>query len=352
MPNRILRACSLSSPSLDQLSDGGERLFFRLTLIADDYGRFEGDPRVVAAKCYPLRAVGMDINYIKAHYAELEQADLIRCYTSNGRRYGYFPTWADHQRLRRGQSKYPTPPSGEKVPQNAADILPQAAASSSPVAASPEPEPRAPDPIQSPAPIADTESCNKLPQPAARARAHTRARAAAHGRAPEPEPEPEPEAIKTCGTLPQDEPDPDPNLPIWLSPFQEQELEPRVAKIRTRLPAKAPRIETMIRTWRREMRPWDVCRRILDHILEHDPLNPEGYAHKIMAVEEPNFYEGQAITRHEAIKESERSPPAVVEEHAEDLEPIAEQVANQVERLRKLAMARNGGTADGLVDSD
>ena len=65
MPNRIIRESCTTSPTLDALSDGAERMFWRLTTIADDYGRFDADPRVLLAKCFPLRVGRISIKTIE-----------------------------------------------------------------------------------------------------------------------------------------------------------------------------------------------------------------------------------------------------------------------------------------------
>src|SRR5437899_2293748 len=56
MPSRIIRESATTSRSLNQLSDAGERIFWRLVTVADDHGRFDADPVVLLAKCFPLRA--------------------------------------------------------------------------------------------------------------------------------------------------------------------------------------------------------------------------------------------------------------------------------------------------------
>ena len=46
MPNRWLRDSILTSRTLAELSDFGERLFFRLLVVSDDFGRFNSDPAI------------------------------------------------------------------------------------------------------------------------------------------------------------------------------------------------------------------------------------------------------------------------------------------------------------------
>src|SRR3990167_5365678 len=109
MPNRIIRESCTTSPTLDALSDGAERMFWRLTTIADDYGRFDADPRVLLAKCFPLRVGRISIKTIEKYVREMVKSSLISLYEVAGRIYGYFLTWEKHQRLRAKTSKYPEP---------------------------------------------------------------------------------------------------------------------------------------------------------------------------------------------------------------------------------------------------
>jgi hypothetical protein len=53
MPNRILRDWT-DSYTVEPLSAEGERLFVRLIMKADDFGRYHADPRLVRAGCFPL----------------------------------------------------------------------------------------------------------------------------------------------------------------------------------------------------------------------------------------------------------------------------------------------------------
>lgn len=120
MPSRIIRESARTSPTLDALSAEGERLFWRLTIVADDFGRFDADPRVVAAQCFPLRFGRLRAATVERWLRELVQAGAIVTYASGDRRYGAFPSWAKHQRVRNSKSRFPEPPRSE-LPQPAAD---------------------------------------------------------------------------------------------------------------------------------------------------------------------------------------------------------------------------------------
>ena len=107
MPTRFIRESALTSATLYRLSDGAERLFWRMILIADDFGRFEAEPQVLKAKCFPhWPDAQLNIRRIGRLYNELE-AELVTTYVAEGKRYGVFRTWAKYQIVRAKTSKYP-----------------------------------------------------------------------------------------------------------------------------------------------------------------------------------------------------------------------------------------------------
>ena len=77
MPDRIIRESALSSHTLDGLTDGAERTFWRLIVVADDHGRFDADPRVLLAKCYPLRVGAWKPERLATHRAALAAANRV-----------------------------------------------------------------------------------------------------------------------------------------------------------------------------------------------------------------------------------------------------------------------------------
>ena len=108
MPNRIIRESCRSSKTLAKVGGDAERLFWRLTTVADDYGRFDADPQVVRSDCFKVMDWVKTTQVIK-WLGELGKADLIRLYDAQGKRYGFFTTWFDHQRRRDSKSKWPEP---------------------------------------------------------------------------------------------------------------------------------------------------------------------------------------------------------------------------------------------------
>lgn len=112
LPNRIIRESCRTSRTLDELSDGAERLFWRLTTVADDFGRFEADPRIVLGHCFPLRIGKLSPVKVEGWITELVQMNIIQMYTAHGPNiYAQFVTWDEHQTKRARHSKFPEPVS-------------------------------------------------------------------------------------------------------------------------------------------------------------------------------------------------------------------------------------------------
>jgi hypothetical protein len=107
MPNRVLRDWT-DSYRFENLSAEAERLFARLIMKADDFGRFHADPRLVKSACLPLIASADDAK-IELWLDELKAAKLIIRYQVDSRPYLAIPNW--RQRTRSAESKFP-PPKG------------------------------------------------------------------------------------------------------------------------------------------------------------------------------------------------------------------------------------------------
>jgi hypothetical protein len=123
MPNRLIHEKALRSHTLARLSAEAERLFWRLTAIADDQGRFDAYPSTVKAGCFPTMVDSVKTKDVVAWLVELSQ-ECCKLYTVDGRQYGYFVKWAEYQRIYGNKPKFPQPPAdcGE-LPQSPALIL-------------------------------------------------------------------------------------------------------------------------------------------------------------------------------------------------------------------------------------
>lgn len=101
------------------LSAEAERLFWRLTTVADDHGRFEAEPMVVMADCFKAMLHRVTIARVAKWLDDLRAAGLISVYRVGEKTLGEFTSWVKHQRARPDRvSKYPPPSAatGGQVP--------------------------------------------------------------------------------------------------------------------------------------------------------------------------------------------------------------------------------------------
>lgn len=91
---------------MEPVTSDGERLFVRLIMKADDFGRYHADPRLIRAGCFPLLTTLRDTDI--AHWtAQCEKAGLIFVYQVGGRSYLAIVNFK--QRGRADKSKFPPP---------------------------------------------------------------------------------------------------------------------------------------------------------------------------------------------------------------------------------------------------
>jgi hypothetical protein len=96
---------------MDGISAEAERLFVRLVMKADDYGRFHADGRLVKANCFPL-IDAVTPGEIAGWLAELSTRGLIVRYQADGREVLAIVNFG--QRLKSSRAKFPAIP-GEPV---------------------------------------------------------------------------------------------------------------------------------------------------------------------------------------------------------------------------------------------
>jgi len=107
MPNRIIKESITTSGTLALLTDGEERHFWRLIVQADDFGYLDARPEVIRARAYPMMLDAVPVELSEARTQALVESGLLHLFTHEGKRYGHFPTWDDHQQKRAKYSKYP-----------------------------------------------------------------------------------------------------------------------------------------------------------------------------------------------------------------------------------------------------
>lgn len=117
MPNRILKESICRSDSIDSLTWFEEVLFYRLIVVCDDYGRFDGRPAIIKGTCFPLKDITNKA--ISDALDKLSTVGLVRGYEVQGRPYLQLATWGRHQQIRAKKSKYP--PSDETCDQMISD---------------------------------------------------------------------------------------------------------------------------------------------------------------------------------------------------------------------------------------
>ena len=109
MPNRILKESICTSCEVDTLTAEEERMFYRLLVSCDDFGRLDAREPILRAKCFPLKVDRIKSSDIEKWLKKLAAVGLIVLYEVEGKRYLQFKTWDKHQQRRAKHSKYPAP---------------------------------------------------------------------------------------------------------------------------------------------------------------------------------------------------------------------------------------------------
>lgn len=111
MPNRVIRDSILTSVSVDGMTAEEERLFFRLLLIVDDFGRFDARPAVIRGRAFALKTDVSDDSILR-WLARLAELEVVLVYEVRGKRFVCFPNWEVYQQRRAKASKWPAPEEG------------------------------------------------------------------------------------------------------------------------------------------------------------------------------------------------------------------------------------------------
>jgi hypothetical protein len=109
LPNRFIKESVCTSETLDHLTAEEERLFYRLIVTCDDYGRFDARPEIVRSRCFPWKVDKLKIYVVGDWISRLAVVELITLYENYGKPYLQFNTWTEHQQIRATKSKYPGP---------------------------------------------------------------------------------------------------------------------------------------------------------------------------------------------------------------------------------------------------
>lgn len=114
MPKRLLDDSLLSSPSLGTLTPAAQDAFHRFLLLADDFGCFDANPRVLVGKGWPLRS-DVSERKVSGWLSEYEHAGMVFVWDEGGRRFAYLTGWhGEHGQKHRAEYDRETNPKGSK----------------------------------------------------------------------------------------------------------------------------------------------------------------------------------------------------------------------------------------------
>lgn len=108
MPNRYLRASYIDSRAINKLSAEGERMFCRLLIHVDDFGRCEADPDLLRGKLFARQLSIVNAKKIEQWVDELARERLLFLYYVEGHPYIQMNKWENG---RAKHSKCPNPPT-------------------------------------------------------------------------------------------------------------------------------------------------------------------------------------------------------------------------------------------------
>jgi len=125
VPNRSIRESARTSKTLAKLSGDEERLFWRLTTVADDFGRFIAEADVILGACFSRQLDHIKKSHVSKWLQALADVNLLEFYEKDGTRYGVFVTWEKHQGKPRAlASKHPDPQTSVRIcKQMSANVL-------------------------------------------------------------------------------------------------------------------------------------------------------------------------------------------------------------------------------------
>lgn len=111
MPNRLLKEGIVDSSAIDALSAEEEVFFYRLLVVADDYGRMDARLAILKSRCFPLKEHPKMLEKIESYLLSFVSQELVECYQVDGKPYLQILKW--EQRIR-SKEKYPSPENADK----------------------------------------------------------------------------------------------------------------------------------------------------------------------------------------------------------------------------------------------
>lgn len=113
MPKRMLDDAMLSSESLGKCSPRAQDAFPRFILLADDFGCFDANPRVLVGKGWPLRD-DVDEHDVRSWLEEYVSAGMAVLWTEKERRWCFLTGWFGPHGQRRRVEYDPKTVAGQK----------------------------------------------------------------------------------------------------------------------------------------------------------------------------------------------------------------------------------------------
>ena len=113
MPNRIIKDSICTNEQIDRLTPFEETFFYRLIVNADDYGRMDGRPKILAARLFPLKDIRSE--QIEKALCSLTSAELVTLYNVGGKPFVRLCGWERNQSIRAKRSKYPGPEESDPM---------------------------------------------------------------------------------------------------------------------------------------------------------------------------------------------------------------------------------------------
>lgn len=109
MPNRIIKESICTNEQIDGLTAFEETVFYRLIVICDDFGRFDGRISVLKGRMFPLRDEKLKLDALEKAMKSLERAGLVEFYKVEGKPFLQLTGWKRNQQIRAKYSKFPAP---------------------------------------------------------------------------------------------------------------------------------------------------------------------------------------------------------------------------------------------------
>lgn len=114
MPNRILKESICTNEQIDGLTAFEETVFYRLIVICDDFGRFDGRISVLKGRMFPLRDDKLKTEVLDKAMKSLVRAGLVEFYKVDGKPYLTLTGWERNQQRRAKFSKFPAPEEADQ----------------------------------------------------------------------------------------------------------------------------------------------------------------------------------------------------------------------------------------------